>query len=142
MKAINFKREVAGDVEGTVARLTEALQAEGFGVLTRIDLHTKIKEKLGKELRPAVILGACNPQLAYEAYQQNTDVASLLPCNAVVRDVGGGRVSVELVKPTAMMEILGEPRLVGLAHTADLKLKSALERLPERAELAKPQPAR
>src|SRR5690348_5599763 len=80
--SICFKREMSGDLESM------------------------------KEIRPTVILGACNPQLAFEAYQSNTDVASLLPCNAVVRDIGSGRVSVELAKPTSMMKILGDQKLI------------------------------
>ncbi len=127
--SICFKRELIGDLESIIERVTNALKGEGFGVLTRIDFHSKIKEKLGKEIKPAVILGACNPQLAFEAYQLNTDVASLLPCNAVIRDVGEGRVSVELAKPTAMMEILGNRNLVELARSADAKLQNALERI-------------
>src|SRR5688572_25126797 len=112
--SVCFKRQISGELDGVIERVTDALKAEGFGILTRIDFHSKIKEKLGKEIRPAVILGACNPQLAFEAYQRNTDVASLLPCNAVIRDVGDGRVSVELAKPSAMMQMLGDPELVEL----------------------------
>ncbi|MCB0418652.1 MAG: DUF302 domain-containing protein [Bdellovibrionales bacterium] len=126
---INFKKEIAGTVDGAIERITEALKKEGFGVLTRIDLHSKIKEKLGKEIAPAVILGACNPQLAYEAYTANSDVASLLPCNAVVREVGPGRISVELARPSAMMEMVGNQDLVSLAKEADKKLESALKTL-------------
>ena len=129
MKSINFKKETAGTVEQVVAEVTELLKSEGFGVLTRIDMHAKIKEKLGKDLAPVVILGACNPQLAFEAYSSNPDVASLLPCNAVVRELAPGRVSVELAKPSAMMEILGDERLSGLAAQADERLKRALDRL-------------
>lgn len=129
MKAINFKKEISGTVEEAVVKVTQALQSEGFGVLTRIDLHTKIKEKLGKDILPAVILGACNPRLAFEAYSADPDVASLLPCNAVVRDLGNGRISVELAKPSSMMEILGDQTLVSLARDADTRLESALERV-------------
>ncbi|MCB0403752.1 MAG: DUF302 domain-containing protein [Bdellovibrionales bacterium] len=126
---INFKKEISGTIEGTIEKVTEALKNEGFGVLTRIDLHAKIKEKLGKEIAPAVILGACNPQLAYEAYTANSDVASLLPCNAVVREVGPGRVSVELARPSAMMEMVGDTDLVSLAKEADKKLEGVLQKM-------------
>lgn len=126
--AINFKREISSDVEGAVDRVTNALKSEGFGVLTRIDLHSKINEKLGKDLQPTIILGACNPQLAYEAYQRNTDVASLLPCNAVIRDIGSGKMSIELAKPSSMMEMLGDEKLVALAKFADATLQRVLEK--------------
>jgi uncharacterized protein (DUF302 family) len=127
--AINFKREISGNVEQVIERVTNALQTEGFGILTRIDLHTKFKEKLGKDVLPAVILGACNPQLAFEAYTRVSDVASLLPCNAVVRDLGNGRVSVEFAKATAMMEVLGDQTLVTFARDADTRLQKALEKV-------------
>lgn len=127
MGEINFKREVSGDIENTIDRLTEALKKEGFGVLTRIDLHSKIKEKLNKDIAPAVILGACNPSLAYEAYSKNTDVASLLPCNAVVRETSPGKISVELAKPTFIMEMVNDDNLSKLAQDADERLLRALD---------------
>src|SRR4051812_7879484 len=99
MKSLNFKKEVKMSVEDAVAKITELLKNQGFGILSRIDFHTKIKEKLGKDVPQTVILGACNPSLAYEAWKANTDVTSLMPCNAVVRDIGDGKVSVELAKP-------------------------------------------
>lgn len=126
-QSINFKREMQATVDEAIERITQALKQEGFGILTRIDMHAKFKEKLGKEVPAVVILGACNPQLAFEAYTRATDVTSLLPCNAVVRDLGQGRVSVELAKPTALMEVLGDAALVELAQVADQKLKNALE---------------
>lgn len=127
--ALNFKKEVAGSVEEVVSRVMELLKAEGFGVLTRIDLHAKLKEKLGKTVAPVVILGACNPQLAYEAYTAEPDVASLLPCNAVVRELGEGRVSVELAKPSALLALVGDERLGKLAEDADARLARVLEKL-------------
>ena len=126
MTAINFKREIADTVDHAIERATKALAAEGFGVLTRIDMHSKIQEKTGKEVIPTVILGACNPNLAYEAYTANSDVASLLPCNAVIREIGPGKISLEFVKPTAMMRMLGDSKLAGLALEADVKIERAL----------------
>jgi uncharacterized protein (DUF302 family) len=126
MNGINFKREISGTIDGAIERVTKALAAEGFGVLTRIDMHSKIREKAGKDIIPTVILGACNPDLAYEAYTSNSDVASLLPCNAVVREVEPGRISIELIKPTAMMAILGDANLSRLAQEADARIERAL----------------
>lgn len=129
MQEVNFKKVVSSEVEACVVKVTEKLKEQGFGVLTRIDLHTKIKEKINKEIRPTVILGACNPQLAYEAFLKNPDVASLLPCNAVIRDIGEGRLSVELAKPTFMMKMLDDSKLVELAKEADERLIIALSEI-------------
>lgn len=126
MSTVNFKREIQASVDQAIERVTKALGAEGFGILTRIDMHSKIREKTGKEIVPTVILGACNPLLAYEAYTANSDVASLLPCNAVIREVGPGRISVELAAPSAMMLILGDARLTELARDADTRIQRAL----------------
>jgi uncharacterized protein (DUF302 family) len=126
MTTINFKREIADTIDHAIERITKALGTEGFGILTRIDMHSKIKEKTGKDIIPTVILGACNPMLAYEAYTANSDVASLLPCNAVIREVAPGRISLELAKPTAMMQILGDAGLAELAREADTKIERAL----------------
>ena len=127
MTTINFKREISDTVDHAIERATKALASEGFGVLTCIDMHSKIKEKTGKEIIPTVILGACNPNLAYEAYTTNSDVASLLPCNAVIREIAPGRISLEFAKPTAMMQILGDAGLAELVHEADAKIERALE---------------
>jgi uncharacterized protein (DUF302 family) len=126
MTVINFKREIADTVDHAIDRATKALVAEGFGILTRIDMHSKIKEKIGKDIIPTVILGACNPNLAYEAYGANSDVASLLPCNAVIREIAPGKISVEFVKPTSMMKILGDAKLTALAAEADILIERAL----------------
>ncbi len=126
MSTINFKRIINDTLDHTVERATKALAAEGFGVLTRIDMHSKIKEKTGKDVIPTVILGACNPNLAYEAYTANSDVASLLPCNAVIREVTPGKMSLEFIKPTSMMKVLGDAKLTALAAEADIKIERAL----------------
>ena len=129
MNSINIKKEIRGQFEDVIVRLTAELKAQGFGILSRIDLHEKFKEKLDKEILPVSILGACNPALAYEAYQANTDVAALLPCNAVVRDLGKGQISIELAKPTSLMEMLKDQKLVEAAKAADKSLFAVLEKL-------------
>ena len=129
MTVINFKREISDTVDHAIERVTKALAAEGFGILTRIDMHSKIKEKTGKDIIPTVILGACNPNMAYEAYTANSDVVSLLPCNAVIREIEPGKISLEFVKPTAMMQILGDSKLAGLAREADVKIERALKNI-------------
>jgi len=129
MNTVNIKREISDSFDNSIERATKALAAEGFGILTRIDMHSKIKEKTGKDIIPTVILGACNPNLAHEAYTANSDVASLLPCNAVVREIAPGKVSVEFVKPTAMMQILDDTKLSALAGEADKKIENALKNM-------------
>ncbi len=129
MSSINIKREISDSLENAIERVTKALSGEGFGILTRIDMHSKIKEKTGKDIIPTVILGACNPVLAYEAYTANSDVASLLPCNAVIREVAPGRLSVEFAKPSSMMQILGDVGLVALAESADFRIAAALAKV-------------
>lgn len=129
MSTLNMKRTVSGSLPDVIARVTAAIQKEGFGVLTRIDLHQKFKEKLGQDVAPVVILGACNPQLALQAYQANPDATALLPCNVVVREVSADRMSVEIVKPSSMMALLGEDGLAQLALQADARLASALDTL-------------
>ncbi len=126
---VNYKTEISGTVETAVIKITDALLKEGFGVITRIDLHTKIKEKLNKTIPPTVILGACNPSLAYEAFSINPDVASLLPCNAVVREIVPGLISVELAIPSALMKILEDKKLIQLAGDADRILEKIIKDL-------------
>jgi uncharacterized protein (DUF302 family)/rhodanese-related sulfurtransferase len=129
MTSINIKKELLGSLDHAIEQLTAELKLEGFGILTRIDLHTKVKEKLNEELRPVVILGACNPQLAFEAYSYNSDVASVLPCNAVLRDIGNNRISVELARPSSLMKFFDDKKLELMALDADARLESALNRL-------------
>jgi uncharacterized protein (DUF302 family) len=126
MTSINFKREIPDTMDHAIERATKALGAEGFGILTRIDMHSKIKEKTGKDIVPTVILGACNPNLAYEAYSANPDVASLLPCNGVIREIAPGKISVEFAAPSGMMRILGDVKLTELAREADARIERAL----------------
>lgn len=131
MNPINFKRRVEGGNDDVINLVTDALKKQGFGVLTRIDLHLKIKEKLGVEIPPVVILGACNPQLAYEAFQRDPDVASLLPCNAVIRELWPGIQSVELARPSELLRLLGGD-FDEMTKEAERKLRDALDQVSGR----------
>lgn len=126
---ISYKKPVKGELEQVVAKVTQVLAGAGFGTLTRIDFHSKMQEKLGEHIPPTVILGVCNPRMAFEAYKRDTDVTSLLPCNAVIRETGKGAYSVELLKPTAMLSLLNDPELTTLAAEGDKKLAEALEKI-------------
>ncbi|MDO9429998.1 MAG: DUF302 domain-containing protein [Phenylobacterium sp.] len=94
-----------------VARTREALARQGFGVLTEIDVAATLKAKIGAEISPYLILGACNPSLAYEALQLEDKVGTMLPCNVVVRDAGGGRTEVAAIDPVASMSAIPNPML-------------------------------
>ncbi len=129
MGTLNLKRTVSGSLPVVQERITAALRKEGFGILTRIDLHQKFKETLGKDVAPVVILGACNPKLAYEAYAVNSDVAAVLPCNVVLRELSPDQISVEIAKPSSMMAFVAEPGLIAMAEQADTLLERALASL-------------
>lgn len=106
MSNLAITREMSGSVEQICERVTEAIKVAGFGVLTRIDFDQKIKEKLNERIDKCVILGACNPRLALDAYKQSTDVALLVPCNIVVRETAPGKVSIEALRPTQMLSFI------------------------------------
>ena len=111
-----------------VARVTEALKKEGFGVLTTIDVKETLKQKLGVDFRRYVILGACNPQLAHRALTAEPGVGLLLPCNVVVTEDGRGAV-VQVVKPEAMLGVVEGEGLRPIAEEAEARLRRALEHL-------------
>ncbi len=129
MQSINLKRTALGTLPEVQETITKALQQEGFGILTRIDLDQKFREKLGKDIPPVVILGACNPQLAYEAYVRNSDVTALLPCNVVLRQLTERQISVEIARPSSLMMFLGDADLAAMAQDADARLERALSKL-------------
>jgi len=107
--------------EEAIPRVKESLKAEGFGVLTEIDVRQTLREKLGAEMEPYLILGTCNPILAHRALEQEPEIGLLLPCNVVVRAIGDG-CRVEIADPQAMLGIVGNEQLDGIAQEAKHRL--------------------
>ena len=115
--------------EEAVARATEALQEEGFGVLTEIDVAATLKKKLDVDFRPYRILGACNPALAFQALQREDKIGTMLPCNVVVQEIAPGRSEVAAIDPVASMQAVGNPELSDVATSVRAKLRRVIEHL-------------
>lgn len=115
--------------EAAVAATREALAQEGFGVITEIDVQKTMQAKLGLAFRPYLILGACNPALAHAALLLEDKVGTMLPCNVVVQDVGGGRTEVAAIDPVASMAAIDNPALKAAAAEVGAKLRAAIGRL-------------
>lgn len=112
-----------------IERTTAALKAEGFGVLTRIDVHSTFKEKINVDFRKYVILGACNPPLAHRALSANADVGLLLPCNVTVQEEEGG-IAVTAVDPVQMLSVLqGDPAVSVVAAEVRGKFEKVITAL-------------
>ena len=102
-------------MEDAIATTEAALQAEGFGVITRIDMAATLKAKIGADFRPYVILGACNPKLAYQALQLEDKVGTMLPCNVIVQSLAPDRTEVAAIDPVASMAAIDNDRLKSAA---------------------------
>ena len=111
--------------EDAVERVTEALSEEGFGILTEIDVRQAMREKLDEEFRRYVILGACNPKLAFQALQSEDKIGTMLPCNVIVEENEDGSVEISAVDPMASMQAVKNAQLAGVAK----EVKSRLEKV-------------
>jgi len=125
-KTYGFGRQVGLSFQDAVEKTRAALKSEGFGVLCEIDVQKTMKEKLGVDFRPYVILGACNPPLAHQALESELDLGLLLPCNVVVYEMEGGSM-VEAMDPEPVLGIVGNPRLDDIAR----EVKSRMQRVVE-----------
>ncbi len=130
-KALSFAitQETTGTVDEVCEKVIESIKAIGFGILTRIDFDQKIKEKLDEKINRCVILGACNPRLALEAYRQSTDVALLIPCNIVVRELDSGKIRIEAMRPSKMLEFLKDVSRSNLIENAEKELEHIIQLL-------------
>ncbi|WP_375201514.1 DUF302 domain-containing protein [Hyphococcus sp.] len=121
-------KTVSGDFDDVIARVTEALKAEGFGVLTEIDVKATLKKKLDVDFRPYRILGACNPEMAHQALSIEDKIGVMLPCNVIVQQTDKG-VEVAAVDPVASIGRVGNPALDEAAQTVKAMLTKVIERV-------------
>jgi uncharacterized protein (DUF302 family) len=117
----------------TAARVRDALRAQGFGVLTEIDVQATLRGKLGEEIEQYLILGACNPPLAHRALTADRRIGLLLPCNVVIRTEAGQTV-VEALDPQVMVAVTGQQSLRPVADEAGARLRAALDSLQESSQ--------
>ncbi len=124
-----FTTTYAGSYGQAIDRVTEELKKEGFGILTTIDVKATLKEKLGIDKRPYIILGACNPPLANQALDADPDIGLLLPCNVVVREEESGSITVAFMDPEAVLALVHKPGVERLAAEVRARLQRVRDAL-------------
>jgi uncharacterized protein (DUF302 family) len=123
-----FGKTVGLGFDAAVSRVTEALAKEGFGVLTEIDVAATLKKKLGLDMPPYRILGACNPQFAHQAIELEPQIGALLPCNVVVRE-DKGKVRIDIMDPQAVLQLVERPEIEGIAAEVRKRLERVIASL-------------
>lgn len=122
-----FSCKFNGDFASAIAKVTEALAAEGFGVLTEIDVKAVMKKKLDLDKRPYTILGACNPNFANQALSADSDIGLLLPCNVVVREEEDGSITVAFMDPESVLGLVNKPEVSSLGMEVKQRLQRACD---------------
>ena len=122
-----YQRVVDLSYEEAVARVTETLKKEGFGVLTEIDVKEALKKKLGIDMQRYIILGACNPPFAHQALQAEEEISLLLPCNVIVYENKAGKTVISAMDPEAVLKLVENPTVGPVAKEVTMRLTRALE---------------
>ena len=131
LKKINYNIEKTTNYsfDEAVEKVTEELKKEGFGVLSEINIHEKLKEKLDVDFRKYRILGACNPPKAYEALQTENKIGTMLPCNVIIQELDNGKTEVAAVDPVVSMMAVEKPELESIAKEIRTKLQKVIDTL-------------
>jgi uncharacterized protein (DUF302 family) len=129
MSKYAFGKTVAMSFDQACTRVTDELAKEGFGVLTEIDAAATIKKKLGKDMPPYKILGACNPNFAHQALQAEPEIGTLLPCNVVVRLDAAGKTRVDFMDPHAVLELVQRKEVDAIAGQVRERLQRVMNAL-------------
>jgi uncharacterized protein (DUF302 family) len=124
-----FSKTLNVSYDEAVKRINEALKTEGFGVISEINMHDKLKEKIGVDFKRYKILGACNPPYAYKALQAEDKIGTMMPCNVLVIEQGQNKIEVAAVNPIASMQAITNPSLEDIALEVTNKLKKVIENL-------------
>jgi uncharacterized protein (DUF302 family) len=124
-----FGKPVELTFDAAITKVTAELSAEGFGVLSDIDVAATMKKKLDKDMPPYRILGACNPVLAHKAISAIPDIGLLLPCNVLVREDASGKVNVSFMDPASVLGLVDDPAVIPLAAEVKAKLVRVLDAL-------------
>lgn len=124
-----FRTTLNVPYEETIEKTTAALKEEGFGVLTEIDVQATLKKKLDADFRRYIILGACNPNLAYQALQDELEIGLLLPCNVIVYETNEGQSTVSIIDPLSMLGVVESPTLDPIAKEAKSRLQRVIRSL-------------
>jgi len=122
----HFSKTVDLSFEDAIARTTEVLGQNGFGVLSTIDIKAALKKKLDVDFRPYTILGACNPGFAHKALQAEPHIGTMLPCNVIVQDLGDGLIEISAVDPMASMQAVENEDLGSIAGSVRDMLKTVI----------------
>jgi len=125
----HFSKTIDRPFDKAIEDVTAALQSEGFGVLTTIDVKATLKKKLDVDFKPYTILGACNPNYAYQALQAEDKIGTMLPCNVIVQQTGDGKVEISAVDPIASMAAIENPNLGEIAKTVQALLKKVIDKV-------------